>query len=861
MISVDPIEQELAMTVRYCRLVATIAIAVIAVSIQLSPEIARSQTPLGTPDEGAVSGYAPNGGSIAYIKGTKLIFTNGVQKLGEVELDVQGRTKKLARVLQPNASETYVVSEDGGFIIVNSSNPSAPVQLASRKVIFNSIAADEKVTDFVQYNDSTFVIATNKKQIITWVISNQVIQPSKHNANMGTELTVGGGKLFVIDDGKVHELTPDGSGGWIKETGNDAGDAEDISVNPAGSTLLTGGSDGVKAWDIGGGGFNQVATRSIVGDFLGVEAAADGSWWIFYNEFGSPRCEKWSLDCNPTCALNEIAGRYLSLLGFPVLTPDPTDASILGVATGDGGVILQAVPPQLTETAQVVGLIFAHQLAFLNILGNPRLYAAGDVSGMWAWDMTDPLLPLFLNKIDFGFDGFFSLQPFAPVTTVSASDGAQPTGPYLVCAVAGGFNMYDLIDPDAPAFIDRRFTGGMMHDVAVAGDRAYGATDTLGLKIADLTNPTDMVLVKTVATPSAARRLELAANHAYVGTVGHGVRIIDISVDSLASEVGSLTEVDYVHSVSSDGSSLFVGSDSTIYTYDLTTPASPALVGSYTVSGSAIIADIGVVDVPPGANFPLSPAATKLAYVAAGRAGYVILDISNLASPVELFRELTADFASAVEVSGSDVYLADGGAGFVAYDVDPTLVPVFFQSVQATTDGRYVDISWDFSADEDVLGVKILRATGENANAIDLHAAGLLPASSRNYRDDTVEAGRTYEYTLVVKTADGEKYWSSSMQVRIPGREAALMPNYPNPFNPTTTIAFELPQTSAVKLAIYDPAGRHVVTLVEGARPAGLNEIQWDGTNSNGEQVSSGIYIARLQADRSVRTIKLTLLK
>lgn len=83
-----------------------------------------------------------------------------------------------------------------------------------------------------------------------------------------------------------------------------------------------------------------------------------------------------------------------------------------------------------------------------------------------------------------------------------------------------------------------------------------------------------------------------------------------------------------------------------------------------------------------------------------------------------------------------------------------------------------------------------------------------------------------------------------------------LAPAYPNPFNPTTTLRFDLPQAAHVTLRVYDLTGRAVATLVEGMRPSGPHAVTFDA-----QQLPSGIYLARLQADSGVATQKLTLLK
>jgi DNA-binding beta-propeller fold protein YncE len=84
---------------------------------------------------------------------------------------------------------------------------------------------------------------------------------------------------------------------------------------------------------------------------------------------------------------------------------------------------------------------------------------------------------------------------------------------------------------------------------------------------------------------------------------------------------------------------------------------------------------------------------------------------------------------------------------------------------------------------------------------------------------------------------------------------------YPNPFNPTITISFAIPEVAHVNLSIYDIRGRYIVTLVNKTIAAGPEEIHWDGTNDNGESLSSGVYIYRLKAGNQVIAKKMVLLR
>ena len=90
----------------------------------------------------------------------------------------------------------------------------------------------------------------------------------------------------------------------------------------------------------------------------------------------------------------------------------------------------------------------------------------------------------------------------------------------------------------------------------------------------------------------------------------------------------------------------------------------------------------------------------------------------------------------------------------------------------------------------------------------------------------------------------------------------ALANNYPNPFNPATTIKYALPQASDVDLTVYNVVGQAVRTLVAEPQSAGRYVVEWDATNDNGHSLSSGMYFYRLQAGGEfLETKKMLLLK
>ena len=138
-------------------------------------------------------------------------------------------------------------------------------------------------------------------------------------------------------------------------------------------------------------------------------------------------------------------------------------------------------------------------------------------------------------------------------------------------------------------------------------------------------------------------------------------------------------------------------------------------------------------------------------------------------------------------------------------------------------------------------------------------------------------------YTLELKSLPRDNYhfsnWGTSVLNGTPGsinsvvlsldeessliNHFRLLNNYPNPFNPTTAIRFNVPEKTRLlsSLRIYDLNGRMVKTLVRGEITAGFHEVIWDATNVNGISVSAGIYFCVLQTDQQIVSQKMILLK
>ena len=136
-------------------------------------------------------------------------------------------------------------------------------------------------------------------------------------------------------------------------------------------------------------------------------------------------------------------------------------------------------------------------------------------------------------------------------------------------------------------------------------------------------------------------------------------------------------------------------------------------------------------------------------------------------------------------------------------------------------------------------------------------------ANGDGYEEKLVAKGVTLddevvEYTIYLE-GEGPPL-ANEDDVALP-RVFALHPNYPNPFNPETTISFDIPERSRVQLAIYDLLGKKISVLSDGVTVAGSHTIRWSGTDTIGRTVGSGVYILRLDAGEFSQTRKMLLLK
>jgi len=191
---------------------------------------------------------------------------------------------------------------------------------------------------------------------------------------------------------------------------------------------------------------------------------------------------------------------------------------------------------------------------------------------------------------------------------------------------------------------------------------------------------------------------------------------------------------------------------------------------------------------------------------------------------------------------------------------EPQIVPVELADFCAGLDGRRVVLSWNTASESNNLGFSVERRTVQDPYWHEIAfvpGAGTTQQPQRYRHVDSPEAAGDYDYRLRQIDADGSSWSSEPVRVQLsaPSR-LTLAPNYPNPFNPSTVLQFEIPSADqAVSLIITDLLGRRVRVLASGLQPAGSFRRTWDGRDDGGSPVGSGLYFAVLQQgeERCVR--------
>ncbi|MGE5497916.1 MAG: FlgD immunoglobulin-like domain containing protein, partial [Syntrophothermus sp.] len=204
------------------------------------------------------------------------------------------------------------------------------------------------------------------------------------------------------------------------------------------------------------------------------------------------------------------------------------------------------------------------------------------------------------------------------------------------------------------------------------------------------------------------------------------------------------------------------------------------------------------------------------------------------------------------------------------YGITTGALPVEMSSLSAAVKDFKAVLNWETATEVSNYGFEIERSeVNGKPNAVPEYVkAGFVNGSgnsnskkSYTFTDQAVSAG-SYLYRIKQVDINGTyKYYGPvSVNIESPD-ELVLFQNSPNPFNPVTAISYNLPKQENVTLKIYDQLGRLVITLTDEVKQAGSHVTYWNGRDSHGNIVSSGVYLYRLTAGEYSQARKMNFAK
>lgn len=459
---------------------------------------------------------------------------------------------------------------------------------------------------------------------------------------------------------------------------------------------------------------------------------------------------------------------------------------------------------------------------------------------------------------------------------------------YFASESPSGLRILDISNPSSPQ-LTGTYGGPWIRGISKDGSFVYLATDRYGPYIIDVSNPGNPILTGTYEIEAGDPfRIFIENNYAYVSTIGgpsgghYFFQIIDIE-NPYYPEVISNIEIPWIgYGIYVSGSYAYiVEGEYGLQIIDVSTPEDPYSIGfidtpdlalDVAVSGGyAYVADfdsgLQVIDIDPNGGMGIignvwtGAAAGGVAVIddfAFVTEGSAYIRVVNIHTPS--FPFLTSSFTYGnnpdvllVRVFG-DLAVASLADKIWILDISFPIRPSFLSSYPAYWSRGRASIYGNIVAvlEHDYLSVLDISSPS-NPTLIGEHSFS--PGGSHFYdvfcNNNIVMSAGIYALAIynVQLTEISENHIPLPSSVK-------LNPNYPNPFNATTTVKYALPDAGPVKIEIYDLLGRMVETLVDEEKQAGRHQVVWDASG-----YSSGVYFYRIETGDFTDTKKMILLR
>ena len=482
-------------------------------------------------------------------------------------------------------------------------------------------------------------------------------------------------------------------------------------------------------------------------------------------------------------------------------------------------------------------------------------YVACDATGLTIIDISNP-----------------SSMPDTPVGTYHppeeysyCSDIVLADGTAYFSTGLSGLHILDVSPPNQTAYLASGSpnSGGGAFGVAYKDDYVYIADFRNDLTIVNVADPSVPFIVRNVGFEGIGLKVEIFGDLAYVSG-SYGLHIVDISdpVNAYITDEylhGSYGYPVWAHGVDVQGDICYLAyKQRGLYILDVSDPGQIVELYNYDPDGEAIN-DVQVVD--------------SLAYVLfrSNDGQYPdpdlqYMEVLNISDPMN--PQLVGSWTGSIEwawgnsliVRDSIAYMLDNEGLFMLDVSDPTEISQL---------GIWNPGGWNFRLSENGQFAFVAKENG-GMKIVDVSDPAN-PSRVANYRtidwcaDVSIRDSLVYiaDYDgglLIVRHNFNTVSIDKDSQAVVP-IAFSLDQNFPNPFNPATTISFHLPYRSEVELTIHDMLGREIRAMSITEKEAGSYSITWNGKDTSGVPVASGMYFYTLNAGEYTETRKMLLLK
>jgi len=364
----------------------------------------------------------------------------------------------------------------------------------------------------------------------------------------------------------------------------------------------------------------------------------------------------------------------------------------------------------------------------------------------------------------------------------------------VICDPERGIYTCDVSEPTQPRPAGCIKSVSIPWDVVERGEYLIVATGNTGLVTGRMVEPEIFETTNMYALSGDALGLTVQGEVAYVASDYDGLRVVDISDPTQPVEIGSLDERETAFKVDVVGNLLAMVDTSCFKIVNISNPRNPVLLSSYQTWG--YISDIELTD--------------NIAYIADASNGLLVLSLEHPERPHLITTLDAGEYPQALQIVGHHLLVGSNDGTRIFSILRPEAPELAGYYLDGRTAAAFIeDHGYIYSKENSRIG--IYRLTGE------------------------LDAG---------------------LNDIVPPSVFVLYTPFPNPFNSSTLIRFDLPNRANVLLSVHDLAGREVAMLATGEISAGTHSVRWDAGN-----FASGIYLVRLKTPGFTKVNKMTLVK